>query len=363
MGRDRTMILTKEPNGGIAKRGVAMARICKAQFAGRDSPVSCLAYAESQDWIDTPGVAWVLRAAVNPMTTIGGASLLEVANDFSAYVRPSTLLGRLQGFRKVPLRTRLIRGTGGTTAYWVGETQPKPLSAGAFNSLQLDPLKVVGVAVVTQELLRMSSVDSDSILQDDLRDAVARAADISFMDPANAGTAGVTPPSITYGITPIASTGATVAQIDTDLQAMIKKLTDAGSDLSTAVWVMKPRTATGLATKRGTGGDPAYPGINAKGGELLGLPVLTTPYLTETSGNTFIALVDASQIAIGDEGDAKVEVNTSGSVQMNDAPSDVAASVHISLWQANCAAIKAERFLNWKLLRAEFVAVLSGVAY
>ena len=347
----------------VGKRGVAMGRLTKAIYAGNGNPAGSRAYAESQHWADTPAVALVLRAAVDPMNSVSGSALLEVAQEFSAYVRPATLLGRMEGFRKVPLRTRLIAGTGGTTAYWVGEGLPKPISAAEFATLTLARLKVVGVVVATQELLRASSPESDNVLQDDLRAAVAQAADVAFMDPANAGIAGVTPASITYGVTPIASTGSTVEKIDADLQAMVKRLTDAGSSLANAVWVMKPKTATGLSTKRVTGGAQAYPGVTAKGGELLGLPVFTTPHLTESSGETFIALVDVSQIAVGDEGDAKVEVSTQGSVQLSDSPETGASAVPISLWQRNCVAVRTERFLNWKLMRSGFVAVLSEVDY
>lgn len=346
---------------GVVTRGIAMARLAKAKYSGRSSPLAAQSFAESQNWTDTPGVAWVLRAAVNPMTSVSGAALLDVGREFSEYVRPSTLIGRLRGFRRVPLRTRLLNGTGGTTANWVGETQLKPVSAGAFDSLQLDPLKVVGVAVVTQELLRMSSPDADNILQNDLRDAVAMAADVAFVDPDNAGTPGVTPPSISNGVTPIPSSGSDAEAIQTDIKAAIGQLVAAGSTLVNAVWIMSPRVAVALNLKGFGMGSAA--GINALGGELAGLPVYTSEHVLPGATGDYIVLVDLSKVAIGDDGDSDVEVNTQGAVQMSDTPVNDASAVLISLWQANCAAIKAERYLNWKLLRAGFVAVISGVDY
>lgn len=348
-------------NQGVFTRGIAMARLAKAKSAGRGNALMAQSYAESQNWIDTPGVAWVLRAAVDPMSTTTGTALLEVGREFSEYVRPSTLLGRLEGFRKVPLRTRLINGTGGTTANWVGELQPTPVSAGAFNMLLLEPMKVVGVAVVTQELLRMSSPEGDNILQNDLRDAVAKAADVAFIDPSNIGLTGVTPPSITFGVTPIASSGSENNAIQADLKAAITKLVTAGSTLANAVWIMSSRTAVALNLK-GFGAGSTL-GINAKGGELAGLPVYTSEHMTPGQAGDYIVLVDLSKVAIGDEGDANVEVNTQGTVQMSDSPVAGASAVPISLWQSNCAAVKAERFLNWKVLRAGAVALISGVSY
>lgn len=351
----------REINDGVANRGVAMGRLTKAMFAGRGSPLQARAFAESQMWIDTPGVAWVLRAAVDPMSTVSGAALMSVAQEFSAYVRPETLIGRLQGFRKVPLRTRLINGTGGTTARWVGETQPKPISAAAFNNLLLEPLKVVGVAVITQELLRMTSVESDTAVQDDLRAAVAHAADLTFADPTNAGVSGVTPQSITYGVTPIASSGSTVDAVRVDLRAAIDKLIAGKSTLANAAWIMSSGTAVALNLK-GFGIGSAN-GINAKGGELCGLPVYTSEHIVPDASGSYIVLVDLSQIAVGDEGDANVEVNTNGSVQMTDSPVSGASAIPISLWQSNLAAVKAERFMNWKVLRAGCVALITGVNY
>lgn len=346
---------------GVVQRGVAMARLAKAKHAGRGSPLMSQTYAESQNWTDTPAVAWVLRAAVDPMSTNTGAALLDVGLEFSEYVRPSTLIGRLEGFRRVPLRTRLINGTGGTTASWVGELQPKPVSAGAFDMLLLEPLKVVGVAVVTQELLRMSSPQSDNILQNDLRDAVAMAADVAFIDPENAGVPGVTPPSISNGVTPIPSAGTDVDAIQTDLKAVVAQLVAAGSTLANAVWIMSPRVAVALNLK-GFGVGSSV-GINAKGGELAGLPVYTSEHVLPGTTGDYIVLADMSQIAVGDDGDSGVELNMEGTVQMSDSPVSGASAIPISLWQNNCVAIKAERFLNWKLLRAGFVAVLSGVNY
>jgi Phage capsid family len=145
-------------DNGIYKRGVAMARYLKSTFAGGGSERGALAFAESQDWTDTPAVTQVLKSAVASTSMANSPALLgEIGHDFSETVRPMTILGRLQGVRHVPTRVRLIQGTRGGTAYWVGEAAPKPLSYDAFNSVTMEVMKVAGMLVVSQELLRFSS--------------------------------------------------------------------------------------------------------------------------------------------------------------------------------------------------------------
>jgi HK97 family phage major capsid protein len=344
-------------------RGLAAARYAKAVFSGKDNPGNSLAFAESQNWRDTPSVSTQIKAVVDAMTVGANPGLLgQLGVDFSAFVRPLTLVGRMEGFRRVPLRVRLLTGTGGSTAYWVGEAQPKPISKMAFDNLVLDPLKVAAICVTTQELLKFSNPKADETLQDDMKAAAVEALDLAFIDPLNTGVPGVRPASITSGATPTPSSGSTIAQIDADLKAMVDELTNAGSNLASAVWIMSPTTAVALSLKRGTGGNPAYPGVTAKGGELLGLPVLTTPHMGGDSNGEFIALVDAAAIAMGDEDQAQISVSTQGSIQLSDTPTPGSTAV-TSLWQTNTAAVKVERFLNWELRRPEFVAVLSEVTY
>ena len=89
------------------------------------------------------------------------------------------------------------------------------------------------------------------------------------------------PASVTYGAPSFVSSGASVTNIDEDLAALIQPLVDAGSDLTFAAWVMLPRTAIYLSRLRGTAdGALSFPFINAKGGVLAGLPVVTSGILS-----------------------------------------------------------------------------------
>lgn len=322
------------------------------------------AFVESQDWRDTPAAINVAKAVVNSMGTVNSSALMgEVATDFSEFVRPLTVIGRLKGLHHVPLQVRLINGTGGTQASWTGEGMPKPLSRAAFENLQLNPLKVIAMTIVSNELLRYSTPKADQTLQNDMASAVAESMDLAFLDYLNDGSAGVRPASVTSGVTPLVSAGSSVAQIDQDLAAMTAQLTAAGSTLLNASWVMRAEIATALSLKRGSGGAPAYLGITSIGGTLLGLPVIVTPHISAQSEGDAIALIDASAIAIGDEDDVRIEITTQASIQMADDPSIDGSAVQVSLWQTGCTGILVERYVNWHLRRPGFVSVMGGINY
>lgn len=348
-----------------SRRGLTATRFLKSLAIAKGDPVAAHGYACGQNWRDTPIVEKALVDAIDQNS--GSALLAQAGFDFAEFLRPQTILGRLAGLRRVPFNVRMLAQTGGTAAHWVGETHPKPLSAASFEGETLPLAKVCAICVITGELLRSSAPSAESVLSADLGRAGAQAMDEAFIDPANAGISDVKPASVTSGVTPIASTGSMVANIDNDLDALLNALSAAGSDLGAAVWVMRPRTAIYLARLRAPGGDGAlaYPGMSARGGVLMGLPVITSANVpvSSTSGNpTSITLLDPSQIALADEGEAELGVALHASVQMEDAPQTGAQS-QVSLWQRGLAALRAERTINWRARRAGMAQVLSGVTY
>lgn len=143
-------------------------------------------------------------------------------------------------------------------------------------------------------------------------------------------------------------------------------MVDALRDLTAAHWIVHPRTATALSLMRGSGGAPAFPNINARGGgTLLGLPVVVSGNVSVIAGSpdeTSIFLIDADGVALADDNAADFEVARHASIVMDDAP-EAGAQQLLSLWQAGLAALRAQRWINWKVRRPSIAAVLSGVTY
>jgi hypothetical protein len=353
-------------------RGTNFARMAIAKaLAGHDG--SAIDIAE-QMWGAAAAPTLALRSAVAAGGIADGAWGSEladyrtVAGEFIEMLHPNTILGKLTGMRRPPLNTKLPRINAGATAAWVGEASPTPLSSMMLDSVELPPLKIGGLVVSTVELARLSTPSAEGLVRQDLADAVATLTDRTFIDPTNAGEAGVSPASVTYGAPSVASTGSTAAAIKTDIKGLFGLLT--GSQLKSPALICDKRTAIALACKDGN--DNFFANVTVNGGTLAGVPLITSSsYPTDTSSNSppdyvsSIALVDAAEILLGDDGEAIVDISKHSSLQFESAPDSptTAATVTVNLWQANLVAWRVQRFINWRMARANCAAVLTGVNY
>jgi HK97 family phage major capsid protein len=309
-------------------------------------------------------IVLALKAIVTEGNTSNHADLLPIRRDLVEVLRPLTLVGRMQGMSRVPFNTKLLTGNVGGSGDWVLEGAPIPVTQMELSaSDSLAPKRVGGIRVLTAELVKNATDGSERAVANDAAAGIAEALDRAFTDPANSGSS-AKPASITYGATSFSSSGSTVAAIDADLKQMIGVLTAANMPLRTAAWMMSPTTATTLSLTRGSGGSLAYPGMTARGGELLGLPALTTATITASGspGERYIALAEASEIAIADDGEATIDLSTQADLEMDDSPTGGERQL-VSLWQLGLVGIRAVRFLNWKVRRTGAVAVLRDVTY
>ncbi|MBB3972517.1 phage major capsid protein [Hansschlegelia beijingensis] len=283
------------------------------------------------------------------------AELAPVADAFLAAVRPRTLIGRMAGIRPAPFGVRFPVATSGTSAGWVGEAKPTPVTAMAFGEGTLKPAKVGGIVVTTKELLRSTSPEAEAQIKLDLETAIITFTDAQFVDPTVAAVDDVNPASITNGTTAVAASGTTAAAATADFKALVKKLTDAGIPLASPYFLMSPTAATGLAGLN----VEMFRDVGPLGGSIMGIPVLTSPGV-----GSVIALVDATEIILADDG-IVIDAAEHGSVQMDSAPTDppTASTVLTSFFQSNLVGIKALRQMRWQKRRAGAAAYISGAAY
>ena len=146
-----------------------------------------------------------------------------------------------------------------------------------------------------------------------------------------------------------------------DLTQAIQAISDAGSDLSSAVIILSTRTAIALSLMVGSGGSPTFPRMNATGGVLAGLPAYASPWMptgTATGNPTQIVVIDPSEIWVADEQGAAIEIAEHTTVELSDAEG---SGTTVSLWQRNLAALRLLRFVNWEATRSGMVAVIDGV--
>lgn len=330
---------------------------------------------EVSQLLRTPDVSAVLRSTIAAGTTTDAtwAGPLVVyqnmASEFVELLRPQTILGRIQGLRRVPFNIKIPRQTAGASAGWVGELQPKPVSSLAFDQISLGFCKIASIVPVSDELLRFSSPSAEQLIRDDLVKAVAQFIDLEFIDPTKAAEAGVSPASITYGVTPVTATGTTSTALRADVITLQKAFAAAYVPLSSGVWIMSSQMALSISMMLTELGQPLYPGITMAGGTFLGLPVITSENVpsvgnSPTDGSRII-LLDASQILLADDGQVTIDMSNEASLQMESSPDSpaTASTVFVSLWQKNMTAFRVERYINWTTRHSNSVGYINGALY
>lgn len=304
-----------------------------------------------------------LKAAQNPGTTYDAnwaSPLVQTSGaiEFFEYARSQSVLGKLP-LRRVGFNTSIALQTAGIVYGWVGEFKPAPAGKISFSPASLGFARLSGIIPITRELFKFGEL-AEATVRNELSKGIAFAADSQFLDPSVAAVAQVKPASILHGLTPVQSTGASATQIASDLEDLVNVLADAdGIDESTA-FVMRKTDAVRLAAKRTTDGAPAFPTVTAKGGTLLGLPVVTTNAIRwSVSAGSIVALVKGDCIAYASQG---VEVDTSeqASVELLDNPMGGATDL-VSAWQNNLRLFKADLIQNYQRVGSTGAAYLDNV--
>lgn len=354
-----------------APKGIDFARYAKALALSRGNPMQAVEIAKHMNY--GPRVENVLKAAVaaGSTTAAGFTVLVEpqlMTAEFIELLRPATIVGKLS-LRPVPQDIRLPRATTGTSASWVGEGKPAPVTNAAFSDLEVGAHKIGGIAVFTEELLRRSEPAADMLVRDDLLATVANAIDLAFIDSTNAGVAGVKPASPVNGATSAAASGTTAAKVRDDVKAAYLAAATANQPLSAGAWIMHPATALSLQMMvNGTTGLREFPGIDfVSGGTFEGLPVIVS---TNVQGDALagydVTLVVQSEILLA-EGGLAIDASREASLEMDGAPTHDSttptAAQLVSLWQTGSVAIKAIRGITWTKRRPTAVYRISAAKY
>ncbi|MBZ9653536.1 phage major capsid protein [Phyllobacterium lublinensis] len=361
-------------------KGTAFTRYAIALARGKGNLMQAAEVAKA--WGDTPEVEIVLKAAVAAGTTTDAdwaKPLVEYANMTSEFVellRPQTIIGRILNLRRVPFNIKIPRQTAGSAAQWVGEGKPKPVSELAFDQITLGFAKLAGIVVLTDELVRFSNPSAEALVRQDLINTIVQTMDKDFVDPAKAVSAGVSPASITNGVTPVVASGTDADAVRADVKKLFAKFLAANMSLAGAVFIMTETQALGLALMLNPLGQPEFPGLavnGTSGGTFFGLPVVLSENIPANPGSgsplvgagSRIILAKATEILLADDGQVMLDVSREASLEMDSAPTSpvTASTVLVSLWQHNMVGIRAERFINWAKRRANVVQYIDSANY
>lgn len=318
-------------------------------------------------WPNARGEIFVSRGdPVAAMSTITGAPLAEPTKWSAALIealRPLSVLGRMQGFRRVPFNVKFPRVTAGGSAQWVGQGMVKPLSGMSLETVELTFSKIAGICgPVTRELAENSDPSVEELLRADMLATIAQFTDEQLLRPDIAAVADVSPASITFGATEIPSTGVTAAQVEADLADLFAAVT---TNLAAPYLLMRKNVAVALAQLRSTNGDHSFPQVGAMGGSIWGTPVITSesvPADTNSPSNNLIILIDAAEVFLA-EGDIEFTVLRNASLQLETSPDSpsTASTVEVSLWHHNLVAVGVNRYVRWQRRRENSVAYISGI--
>lgn len=349
--------------------GQSFTRKVIAKALAQASGDSAIHIAEKR-WSKTnPKLVEVIRAQVAGGGTGSGEWGAELADsdtkytgDFIEYLWQQTLYDQLP-LREVPARVHIKGQDGVGTGYWVGESKPIPASANDFNDVELTPLKVAALSVVSNELLADSSPSAEMLVRDALIGAIAQRTDTTFMS-SDAAVSGVSPAGILVGANTASSSGPDVEGLYEDIQNLYAYFL-AVYNAKGLVYAMNPSTAKAIQLMRSSLGQKQFPDINADGGMLEGDRVFTSD---NVSSSNLVLLKPSDIYRIGDMG-IEVSMSRDAFIEQHTAPTGatdtpVAQTQYgTSMFQAESTAIKLVRRINFAKRRSSAVAYLSGVAY
>jgi len=352
-------------------KGIAFARYVIAKAVSFKEMVPATEIAR-QRWPDHPEIELALKAAVAPGSSTTLATLVQptvMASEMIEYLWHRTIVGRIQGLRRVPFNIKVPRQTSVASVSWVGEAAPKPLSAFALDTVTLGYYKIAGIVALTDEIIKFSSPSAEAMVRDELANAIVTLMDHDFIDPEKAAVAGISPASITNGVTPTAATGTAYSNFAADFGTTMAKFDAARIDTSALAIVMSSRIARSLSLMLNSLGQPLFPNVGATGGTVQGYQVIVSGNVDPTgdvaANGDNIVFIKPDEVLLADDGSVSIDISREASVQMDGAPDNpaLATTIMVSAFQHNLALIRAERFCNWLKRRAEAVQYISGAKY
>ena len=355
--------------------GVGFAKFALAMYAGKGDVSSAKAFAEHK-FPDDVRLQGIMKAAVAAGTTTDptwAGNLVDYTNlssEFIDFLRPRTIVGQfgagnVPSLRRVPFNVRIPGKTSAGTAAWVGEGYRKKVTKSGYEAQTLTWAKIAAISVVTDELSRFSDPAIQTLVRDDLADAVIERMDIDFVDPDKAvGTgASASPASITNGVTPIASSGTDADSVRADIAALWAEADATNLPTASAVYITDAKTARALSLLRNPLGATEFPGVTMAGGSIDSVPLIVSNYVPSDSSGSLFILAFASEIYLADDGVVTIDLSKEATIFLDDdaANATPTAAQLVSMFQTNQTAIRAERWCRWQKRRPQAVAFLDSV--
>ena len=320
---------------------------------------------------DQSEVELLVRAATAPATTDGATwatnLVRETWGEFQELLRGVSVYPQIPGMRVDfgnTLNLPVQNGRGALAGGFVAENGAIPVKEGSIGTITMTPKKLAVISAYSKELARRSMPSIESIIQQQILADTAEVLDTTFFaDGARTTTApaGLQNAAETgaANINPV--TGATVAHILTDTAALLERVY--AIKAMSGVWLMNPAERLALEDKQDavTGHFVFRDAVN--GAHFRGYPIIESTNVTAG----VVAFIANNAMGFGSELMPSFEMSDSATLHTeNAAPASivtgagVAAAPVISLFQQDLFAIKMVMSLDWRILRAAGVQVLTG---
>jgi hypothetical protein len=277
-----------------------------------------------------------------------GDALGDYRNAVAAFVSSlatSSIFFRLiadGAFVRVPMHTRAAIVSGAATGYIVGEGLPVPVSKLQLRNQFLSELKAAALVVVSSELLSNLSAAGQILFNKELKSAVSKVVDAKFLSE-----------MVDDSDTLVISSSGDDPMFD--LRTLLLAVNTSGTP--TLYFAVSPSVAKRAATL-----PTLFPSMTPTGGDMAGVPSVVTTAVEDGS----IALIDASGIA-ADSNTIDLRVSQEADIEMLDNPTQDGTtgggSSMVSMFQSNSVALQAIASFGVERLRADAIAILSGVAW
>lgn len=323
--------------------------------------------------LGSPHVELMTKAAVSAGGAATGewgsdvADFSRLARDFIALLNDETVVGQL-GCVPVPFQTKVVVESDPPVAGFVGHGAAIPMARMSLSdTTALTRLKVAVILPFSDESLQIWSPSVQANIEARMRQAVQRGLDAEFLDPDRAALAGVRPGSVLNGVSPLGLFGSTAATALTSFQTLLGSLVDNGSDLRRVSIVMHASTCLQLSLMQNSANGPAFPRLNANGGTVAGIPVLTSVSAVRSGSPSekVVCALDASRIVLADDGDVSIQASRVAAFEMDDAPAGDSLGTPnptnlTSAFQTGTVLLKLVRWLNYEVADSGGVAWLTA---
>ncbi len=312
-----------------------------------------------------------VKAASAPATTTTtgwAAELVATTNaEFLESLRPLSVYAALTakgqrftfgraGIVKIPRRA----ATPTLAGDFVGEGAPIPVKQGALTSVSLTPHKLAVISTFTRELAMHSTPAIESMVRSMILEDTANVLDARLLD--NVAASAIRPAGLLNGVTPVASSGNTSANIATDIRALLAPIMAANGGRR-LVWILNPARLVGLSMVQTGAGTFLYADEIAQG-RLFGYEFIASNNVPANS----VYLVDAGDFVSASNDAPEFDVSDVATLHMEDTNPDeivdgagaVAQPVR-SLWQTASIGVRMIQEVSWAMRRGGMVGALSGV--